>query len=944
MYSRNLCAIVWDEPDVVRQTSRVSVVLYSAERLPRRQEGMYSAFVVYPFDHPAPVYSTGVKSTLSTSEDHDINGHDDDDGEQLWTTTNPKESKHDCDLRLKEIHFKPRATSFFRDGRRLALYAAGSSVPYMTVLANKVLRQQMAPNYMSMLSLRTNMSERLDIRHHRLCRAVSSTNATTVNGLGFQLSLPFFSRHNSVFMRDGDDYCVTHDLCIGSAKIPDTMTYSQGRLKLHTHGPPVLTIVQIRRRRPFEACMHVETKDDLPPLPLPPRPRPPRIVLADPDELNPPQTHTHTNTDGYADEDDIDQDFEIQEETEYSQRSLVTAELRVVARLWGWAPHSTTLTALDTVSVSQNGQRIAISQWDRVLVYALDPVALCERPFDFDLEHVRSNDGSTSAAATDWGNTSSDSGSDSGDDSDANSVQGLGVGVDFHPATATSTNVDNAPSLTSDSTANPDLDGNSTTNDGAYENEDSLQPEQSPSESDNPPGDPTSVEAPPPPAEPISPAVPEPPTSAFPHLHPHPHPHLTPGSAKSTASSSRASSASTTASARLLKFYPNTHDGFLGRRVVELRPIVLNMEHGAVVRKMLWSESQGSSGGGEEVCDDDGGDEGKKDEGGKSEHGDDDGCETGRHPKPARDDDDDNGTGSKKTDQETDPVVTGHHPSATTEPPTTQSQPSRDSAETRSHGRELQKMDTHQTDIQHANRGSSASTTTVKPTLGKSLGSASTSTAAATTRSLADTRTSSQGECESEGASSGLTPQSRLQIAESDLKHQIKFVKRPPAYTLELNGNTLEVGIAAVEDRKEADDLGINDDTKEAGQAVSTSAPDNDHGAQMKGIQEPDNTPRDGAVSRKKHDNDDDDGDNDDKTRSFDMPASPSHASSAQHAPSVASSATERPMPRPKRRKKIMENELVIMTDRDVQVWDLGVWGTGKRVQNEFEFPRPYSW
>lgn len=238
---------------------------------------MYSAFVVYPFDHPAPVYSTGVKSSLSTSEVHDINGHDDGGGEQLWTTTNPKESKHDCDLRLKEIHFKPKATSFFKDGRRLALYAPGSSVPFMTVLANKVLRHQMAPNYLSMLSLRTNMSERLDIRHHRLCRAVSSTNATTVNGLGFQLSLPFSSRHDSVFMRDGNEYCVTHDLCIGSTKIPDTMTYSQGRLKLHTHGPPVLTIVQIRRRRPFEACMHVETKDDLPPLPLPPRLRPPEL-------------------------------------------------------------------------------------------------------------------------------------------------------------------------------------------------------------------------------------------------------------------------------------------------------------------------------------------------------------------------------------------------------------------------------------------------------------------------------------------------------------------------------------------------------------------------------------------------------------------------------------------------------------------------------------------
>lgn len=871
----------------MRPTARASVVLYSAERLPRREEGIYSAFVVYPFDHPAPVFSTGVKSILTKDKHH---GTDDDDGcgEQLWTATNPKESKHDCDLRLKDIRRKPRAASFFKDGRRLALYAPGSSVPFMTLLANEVLRQQLEPSLGERLASsletglgsRLSITERRDLRLQRLRNRASGTNATTVNGLGFQLSLPFFSRHDSVFMRDGDDFCMTHDLCIGTAKAPDVMVYSRktSRFTVDILGPPVLTIVQIRRRKPYDSCMHVETKDDLPPLPPPPRPPPPRTAEAD-IEPSPPQTQAaHGGDDGFGHVantvsylDDQDQDYvlqeeilEVQEETLAFPRNLAGTDLRVVARLWGWAPQSSTLTGLDTVSVSPNGQRIAVAQWDRVLIYALDPAALCEPPFEQDLDLGGSSDGTASPAPTDWG-TVTDSGSDDGGESDADSVAGLGVEVIHLPEASTNTN--NMPPATNDNELEHDtsiINNNSTSGADGAENGHSLQPNHLQPDPDGPPPDPPSTQLTQE-QHPISPAVPEPPSSTFPTPHP------PAGAPKGTATSSRASSSSSTCSSGLLKFYPRTHDGFLGRKVVELRPTVLKMEGGAVVRKMVWGLGRGP---------DDDDDEDEKDDDREDEDHDKEAVVHGRDGnEDALLDSDDNEVG--KADRGTDVEGMSH----ATIP---HRQSTSDSTEYM-HSREPQK--TEVTSVQHASAGSS--TNPVKPP-GKGVDST-------TAISTKDTRQAAEAQ------SRGLTPQSRLQIADSELMHQIKFVKRPPEYTMALSGDIIDLSI----------------DTKEV-ESVSTSTQDNS-GKKQEIIRV--STPPGSAE------------DDHDEAKPSERPSSPSHTSSTQHPPSLVSSVTERPRPKPKRRKKIMENEIVIMTDRDVQLWDLGVWGKGRRAQSELVRP-----
>lgn len=55
-------------------------------------------------------------------------------------------------------------------------------------------------------------------------------------------------------------------------------------------------------------------------------------------------------------------------------------EKRIVARLRGLSEHlcDTTMTSLDTISISTKGRRIAIACWDKVLVYALTPSVLLE--------------------------------------------------------------------------------------------------------------------------------------------------------------------------------------------------------------------------------------------------------------------------------------------------------------------------------------------------------------------------------------------------------------------------------------------------------------------------------------------------------------------------------------------------------------------------------------
>lgn len=51
---------------------------------------------------------------------------------------------------------------------------------------------------------------------------------------------------------------------------------------------------------------------------------------------------------------------------------------KVVARLWGWQADVTTMTALERIAISPKGTRIAISCWDRVFVWPLNPEVLCE--------------------------------------------------------------------------------------------------------------------------------------------------------------------------------------------------------------------------------------------------------------------------------------------------------------------------------------------------------------------------------------------------------------------------------------------------------------------------------------------------------------------------------------------------------------------------------------
>ena len=60
----------------------------------------------------------------------------------------------------------------------------------------------------------------------------------------------------------------------------------------------------------------------------------------------------------------------------------------------------------------------------------------------------------------------------------------------------------------------------------------------------------------------------------------------------------------------------------------------------------------------------------------------------------------------------------------------------------------------------------------------------------------------------------------------------------------------------------------------------------------------------------------------------------------ARPAAEAEASKQDRPIKRRhkrKPRKRIAENELVVMTDRGIQVWDLSVWGTGKRVRGELD-------
>jgi len=734
-----------------------------------------------------------------------------------------------------------------------------------------------------------------------------------------------------MFMNTGnemDDFCITDDLCIGTTKVPDVMVFSErlSRFTVDVPGPPVLTIVQIRRRKPYDSCIHIETTDDLPPLPPPPRPPLTRTATTE-TETAPQQTQT--TLDDFIDDvnevnqaiqaDDLDPNYQLQDEVvPVSEegifafpRNLTGTELRVVARLWGWVPQTTTLTGLDTVSVSPNGQRIAVAQWDRVLIYALDPAVLCEPPFDQDI----ARDGSASEVGTNWG---SDSSSDDGNDSD------IGPNVIVLPPSGASTYAVNTHTVNNNSDGghdpilgNSNISTNATDENAGGDTLDSSHPP--PPDSDNLAFEPSTTQGPDQ-EQPMSPAVPEPPPSTFPVLH-----SVTAGGPKSVVSSS-GSSSSSASSAGLLKFYPRTFNGFLGLKVVELRPVVLKMEGGAVIRKMLWTLGRGS---GESSGDSEGDEEDE---------------EQGQSPDGDVVEYEDQGLEKASPDER-------QHGGEKGEVSAIDGQTEAEGIQVGQQNQDIQKTMQPQpantnASFPHANAGpepSAAATTTTTTTKSSTVkkGRDSAGTGAATS-SRTENSLPQVFSDEAQSQSSGLTPASRLQISDSELLHQIRYVKRPPEYMMALNagdfGTNTVIGTNEAYGPPFSPSADSTQDNVGEGKKPEIVIIDNDTTLESIIADEEDKQPQQRP--------DDEDGvglaTTAETPTTEQSPPSPSqsHTSSTQHpVPSVVSSATERPKQKPKRRKKIMENEIIIMTDRDVQVWDLGVWGKARRVRGEFVRP-----
>ncbi|KIX95678.1 uncharacterized protein Z520_08798 [Fonsecaea multimorphosa CBS 102226] len=521
VHNRLTCAILWDLPDTMTPSEDVTVCLYTADHLPRGEAGEYNVWVLYPYDRPTAIYRSSrsgdriVDSARGNSDDNDVDGSG-----IAYTVTSVHQMQNRYgfeydlgqDLRLVNLPQRPRALAFFHDGRRLSLYAPGSVVPFTTLLANDRTRRRIF-NPMSSHPIYPSTIHAFN----RLCRSVRHTSTTSIFGTHFALGLPFFSAHETtaypcnaepqdLLMRDGE--CVNHMLCLGTANLPTFSRFTQNGVVVREIGPQVLTIVQIRRRVNYNLCPHTRSTDHLPRLPRPPR------RYRESRHLNHhlyPDAEPHSDiTVGppeYEDDDDgdddvgnVDLDFDPEGNawvaSDPEAENLHGTDLRVAARLWGWAPQRTTLTGLDTISISPRGERIAVAQWDRVLVYALDPRALCDEAWDED---------SDSDIAISEGESSPESSSESeNDDHDDHVVQ-------------------HAPPI----------------------------PEHSP---------------------PVSNPAPIPSASAPPK-----------------AASFTSSTSTLLSFADLLYFYPHTNDGWPLERIVELRPIVLKMDGGAVVRKMSWA-------------------------------------------------------------------------------------------------------------------------------------------------------------------------------------------------------------------------------------------------------------------------------------------------------------------------------------------------------------------
>ena len=378
IHNRLQCAILWDLPDTVLPTSNATVCLYKAEHLPRNEPGHYDVWVIYPFDHPAPDHRPGLqignREIVMSESDSDDDVHGDGDRRPFTFTRSYQPSNSgggrardsDSDLRFLYFPLKPRSISFFKEGRRLSLYAPGSITPYTTLPADEAIRSRMHPSPSAWPESAGPSWPR------SLCRRVRRSNHTSINGHQFTLSTPFFSKHETIVRsafnnhdpESDDDIivendCVTNVLCIGTARIPSFKIPAAGGDTIGA-GPEVLTIVQIRVRRPEDDCLHSGYKDDLPPgIPRPLRERRRRRTTNNPNSghgldfnvLTVPDVPVDDEHNNEQDEDPSEPEMELisDSDTDDEVRGLLGTEVRVAARLWGWNAQSSSLTGLEIV-------------------------------------------------------------------------------------------------------------------------------------------------------------------------------------------------------------------------------------------------------------------------------------------------------------------------------------------------------------------------------------------------------------------------------------------------------------------------------------------------------------------------------------------------------------------------------------------------------------------
>lgn len=810
VHNRLSCAILWDLPDSVSPSPNVTVCLYTAEHLPRYEQGAYNVWVVYPFDHPASP-SDSDDDTCGSMRRHtytETNKHGDTGNGGLHQGVEP-------DLRFLHFPLKPRSIALFKDGRRLSVFAPGSATPFTTLVANEPIRTRWLPPSLSASSLAG------DDRPRNFRARVRRTNHTSIHGHHFTLSLPFFAHHETITPAPSDigDFgdpvpelaCITDLLALGTARIPRFNVTSAGG-DIIGSGPEILTIVQIRKRLLYDTCMHTESKDDLPILPRPPRESRRRRTHTNPypgQEVAPnfltPEDPFADNDNGDGNDDNSEPDAEIttnaglDDDNDFD--ALEGTNLRVVARLWGWNAQSTTLTGLDTVAVSPRGERIAAAQWDKVLIYALNPAALCEELW---------NDGNNSENGDGGNDTSSESANDSGDEA--------GIEAD-----------DDGPTPSENS--NHNVGGDTSVGNG--NNDDTHSPLQL-----------SQLSVPNP--------VPDPP---LPASHPLP---------------ASVSSSTSTAVSHLLHYHDHVKDKRLGGSIVELRPIVLKMDGGAVVRKIAWGISRSPRPEEDEDSDDEEG-VANKDEDAKE----------------------DETSGCLKEKQNEEPGMKRNYNGIILDvevPDSVQTEPSRPESLQQQQLPQPLSTEGNDTPTQLTNAKQPPDLTQPAPTPAQA--------------SLSN-------------PTNDLPP---APFSDMSLNGQIKHITRSPEYYSFHNKIVLDLPPS------------IQVTSQPDGQNVVANISDSDVDAAPEPPIVIDLNPS--AQSQANNDNEGDGNGGGEYPADHGMNYTATEAIARSSQPPQSS---EKPPPR--RKRLAVENELTIFTDRGIQVWDLSLWGRGRRVHEELECP-----